>query len=108
MCYSMYFVILGIAWDPLILGILWAIPLWPSVRMSSLALVADISKGKTIGEYQSFVNSSSAISRLIGALTGGMIADLYNARLNLNIIDMILIFSAIGPLLGSIATSKIK
>ncbi|MGQ4894405.1 MAG: hypothetical protein ACP6IQ_07290 [Candidatus Njordarchaeia archaeon] len=58
----MYFVILGIAWDPLILGILWAIPLWPSVRMSSLALVADISKGKTIGEYQSFVNSSSAIS----------------------------------------------
>jgi len=107
-CYSMYFVILGIVWDPLILGILWAIPLWPGVRISSLALAADISKDKTIGEYQGFVNSSSAISQLIGALIGGIIADLYNARVNFSIIDIILIFSAIGPLFGSIITSKIK
>jgi len=106
--YAAYFVVLGIIWDPVILAILWFLPLWPGVRISSIAIAADISEEGTIGEYQGFVDSSSAVSRTIGAIFGGIIADLFNARTNLYIIDYILVAASIGPLLGAIILNKLK
>jgi len=107
-CYTVYFIVLGLIWDPIILAVLWLLPLWPGVRISSIAIAADISGDRTMGEYQGFVNSSSAVSRAVGALLGGIIADLFNARTNLYVIDYILISAAIGPLMAAIAISKLS
>jgi len=107
-CYTAYFIILGLVWNPAILAILWLLPLWPGVRISSIAIAADISEEESMGEYQGFVSSSSAISRTIGALLGGIIADLFNARTSLYIMDYILIGSSIGPLSAALAINKLK
>jgi len=106
--YSLYFVVLGLLWDPIILTILWFLPLWPGVRISSVALVADIAEEKEMGRYQGFLESSAAIARMLGALLGGIFADIFRARADIFVIDKILIFAAIGPLLSAIIISKLK
>jgi len=106
--YSIYFIILGIFWDPIILTILWFLPLWPGVRISSIALAADIAGEKRIGKYQGLLESINALARISGALIGGLLADIYGARANLGIIDNILMLASIGPFIAALVISKIK
>lgn len=106
--YSIYFIILGIFWDPVILTILWFLPLWPGVRISSIALAADIAGEEKVGRYQGLLESMNALARIFGALIGGLFADVYGARMSLGVIDNILMLASIGPFIAGIVISKIK
>jgi len=108
LAYTMYFIVMGLTWDPLILAILWFLPLWPGVRISSIALATELARKDEVGQYQGFVESSSALAGAIGAIIGGLIADYLNARENLYILDYILMGSAIGPFLATILVSALK
>ena len=106
--YTLYFITMGLTWNPLILAILWFLPLWPGVRISSIALATELAREDAVGEYQGFVESSSALARAIGALIGGIIADILGARKNIFLIDYILIGSAIGPFLATLLINKLR
>ncbi len=108
MIYSIYFIVLGVFWDPVILTILWFLPLWPGVRISSIALAADIAGEEKMGKYQGLLESVNALARIIGALLGGFLADLFTARLDFSVIDHILMLASIGPFLATISISRIK
>ena len=106
--YSAYFIMIGKIWDPFLLTILWAIPLWPGIRISTVALVADISKEEEFGYSQGQIVSAMALARAIGALLGGITADMMSARTNLQALDFIIMMTSIAPFVAAIILTKLK
>jgi len=107
LAYSLYFIILGIIWDPIILTILWFLPLWPGIRISSIAFVSEIAEEKEAGKYQGFLEAITAISRSTGALLGGVIADMLGANVGIHILDYILMSASIASFI-SFVILKVK
>ena len=79
-----YMLSLALIWDPLILTILWILPIWAGLYLSSITLATNILGDEKAGRAQGTLSMTTQLSNMIGALAAGYLADKLGARRNIS------------------------
>lgn len=99
---SIYMIFLAMIWDPLILTILWILPIWAGIFLSSRGLATEILGDDKAARAQGTFSIAYFVSGIIGPLLAGSLADYLGARRNIALATPIYLFSIIMCLLAVI------
>jgi len=99
---TIYMVLLAIIWDPFILTVLWILPIWAGVFLSSRGLATEILGDDKAARAQGTFSIAYLVSGIIGPLLAGPLADYIGARDNIALATPIYLFSIIMCLLAVI------
>ena len=76
----LYMVALVLVWDPLALTILWILPIWAGIYLSSIALATEILGDEKAARAQGTFAISRSVSNIVGSIVSGILADYVGAR----------------------------
>ncbi|NIQ06284.1 MAG: MFS transporter [Candidatus Korarchaeota archaeon] len=99
--------LLGILNYPLTVALVWILPIWPLIAVSSVAFAADYSQDTRRGEAQGIIESARSFSGLFSVI-GGVIATLIGAEGNINRLAPIFLFLCLFPLLAFLPLWKVR
>lgn len=91
--YSAFFALLSATWDPVVCSLLWIFPLWPGVRVSSVALIADVESQEKQAYAQGVLVGTMALMRSVGAVVVCVVSDVLG--LSRATLDLMLAITAI-------------
>ncbi len=92
---TLYMALLAVIWDPFILTVLWVLPIWAGVFLSSRGLATEILGDDKAARAQGTFSMAYLISGVIGPLIAGPLADYIGARENIALATPIYLFSII-------------
>ena len=81
---TIYMIMLTIIWDPLILTILWVLPIWAGIQVSARGLATDILGDERAGRAQGTFSIARNAAAIIGSITSGILADFLHASENIH------------------------
>ncbi len=99
---SFYMIFLALIWDPFILTVLWVLPIWAGVFLSSRGLATEILGDEKAARAQGTFSIAYLLSGIIGPLLSGTLADYIGARENISLATPIYIFSTILCLIATL------
>lgn len=99
LCCSLLMAILYFINDPVITAIIWAFPLHPYISISSIALIADHTTETNRGVGMGLLLISQSIARVIGPITGGLLADLMTLKSVIPVSSLILLATGLFALI---------
>lgn len=106
--YTPYFMALTYFRNIYIVTFLWFLPLWPGVYLPALATATRISGEERSGTYQGILNTYASMSRVLGPLIGGIIADYLGARRDIDALNIFLYIISILPSLSAFMMRRVK
>jgi len=81
---ALYMIVLAIVWDPLTLMILWVVPIWAAIRVSSMGLATLILGDEKAARAQGTFAVSNQIASIIAPILSGILADYLGVRENMS------------------------
>jgi len=103
-----YMFLLAFLWDPLILSILWILPIWVGLHVSLKGLIVDIVGEKYAASGQSLISTADSIGVILGNLIGGLIADYLGCHANIHNATILLLVTPAPFLFSSIRIFKLR
>ena len=92
---TIYILVLAVVWDHVILTILWILPIWAGVYLSSSGLATEILGEEKVARAQGTFAMAGIASNIIGPLLSGIFTDFIGARVDISSAIPIYIASSI-------------
>ena len=101
-----YMILLALLWDPIILAILWVLPIWPGLFVSMRGLIIDLVGEEKAASGQAIIGSAQSIGATLGSIIGGIIADLLGCYADIHHATVLLLVTPTPFLYSSIRIFK--
>lgn len=103
----LYMLSLALVYDPLVLSILWCLPIWAGYFITLRSVAVDVVGDEHAGTISGVLAAAVNIGAIVGPLVSGLIADALNVRANIHNADVLFLITPVGFLVAGFLSLRI-